>query len=131
MLLPETTPRGTPLVFRRWTPDTPLVAGRFNTWHPDAEALAPQLLLVPLLAFDDRLMRLGYGGGYYDRTLAALPGCRAIGFAYARQQVAFIPTGPFDVPLDAIVTEAGVLTKEGQGSALDPQRVRGPFDPIT
>ncbi|MGI4978122.1 MAG: 5-formyltetrahydrofolate cyclo-ligase [Janthinobacterium lividum] len=114
VLLPETTPRGTPLVFRRWTPDTPMVAGRFGTSHPDSEAADPQLLLVPLLAFDDRLMRLGYGGGYYDRTLAGLPGCRAIGFAYARQQVASIPTGPFDMPLDAIVTEAGILTRHEQ-----------------
>jgi len=65
-----------------------------------------------LLAFDARLMRLGYGGGYYDRTLAALPGCRAIGFAYARQQVGAVPTGVFDVPLDAIVTEAGVLRQD-------------------
>lgn len=110
VLLPETTPRGTPLVFRRWAPGAVIVPGRFGTLHPDAEVASPDLLLVPLLAFDARLMRLGYGGGYYDRTLAGLPGCRAIGFAYARQQVASIPAGPFDVPLDAIVTEAGVLT---------------------
>ncbi len=124
VLLPETTPRGTPLVFRRWTPDTSLVAGRFGTAHPDAEAMDPELLLVPLLAFDDRLMRLGYGGGYYDRTLAGLPGCRAIGFAYARQQVAAIPCGPFDVPLDAIVTEDGVLA--GEGSPGSAQTRKGP-----
>ncbi len=131
VLLPETTPRGHPLMFRRWTPDTPLVAGRFGTSHPDSEALDPELLLVPLLAFDDRLMRLGYGGGYYDRTLAALPGCRAIGFAYARQQVAAIPCGAFDVPLDAIVTEAGVLTQEGSaGLCPDPPGASRPWTGI-
>ena len=111
VLLPQTTPRGQPLVFRRWHPGATMLAGRFGTVHPDSEAATPGLLLVPLLAFDDRLMRLGYGGGYYDRTLAGLPGCEAIGFAYARQQVAAVPTGAFDVPLDAIVTEAGVLRR--------------------
>ncbi len=112
VLLPETTPRGQPLVFRRWHPGATMLPGRFGTCHPDGEALAPGLLLVPLLAFDDRLMRLGYGGGYYDRTLAGLAGCRAVGFAYARQQVGAVPTGTFDVPLDAIVTEAGVLRRD-------------------
>ncbi len=112
VVLPETTPRGQSLVFRHWHPDATMLAGRFGTRHPDGEAVTPGLLLVPLLAFDARLMRLGYGGGYYDRTLAALPGCRAIGFAYARQQVGAVPTGVFDVPLDAIVTEAGVLRQD-------------------
>ena len=89
-----------------------MLAGRFGTRHPESEVMAPGLLLVPLLAFDDRLMRLGYGGGYYDRTLAGLPGCEAVGFAYARQQVGAVPTGDFDVPLDAIVTETAVLRRE-------------------
>ncbi len=110
VLLPETTPRGQALAFRRWWPGAPMIAGRFGTSHPEGEAGEPGLLLVPLLAFDARLGRLGYGGGYYDRTLAGLPDARAIGFAYARQQVPEVPSGPFDVALDAVVTEAGVLT---------------------
>ncbi len=117
VLLPETTPRGQPLVFRRWRPGATMPSGRFGTCHPDGEAATPGLVLVPLLAFDDRLMRLGYGGGYYDRTLAGLAGCQAIGFAYARQQVGAVPAGAFDVPLDAIATEAGVLRRARKGQA--------------
>ena len=121
VLLPETTPRGQALVFRRWHPGATMLPGRFGTCHPDGEALAPGLLLVPLLAFDDRLMRLGYGGGYYDRTLAGLAGCTAVGFAYARQQVGAVPSGAFDVPLDAIVTEAGVLRRDAEAGGRGRQ----------
>jgi 5-formyltetrahydrofolate cyclo-ligase len=71
--------------------------------------VTPDLLLVPLLAFDHRGHRLGYGGGYYDRTLAALPHATAIGCAYAAQQVDDLPATAQDVPLHAIATERGVL----------------------
>ncbi len=108
VLLPQTTPRGSPLLFRRWTPGADMLAGRFATCHPDGAPGVPQALLVPLLAFDARCHRLGYGGGYYDRTLAALPGARSIGYAWAAQQVAAVPVGPNDRALDAVVTEAGV-----------------------
>ena len=68
----------------------------------------PELLLVPLLAFDDHGYRLGYGGGYYDRTLAALSRARAIGIAYAGQRMDFLPHDAHDYPLDAILTETGL-----------------------
>jgi 5-formyltetrahydrofolate cyclo-ligase len=70
--------------------------------------VTPDLLLVPLLAFDAHGYRLGYGGGYYDRTLAMLPKVRAIGIAYAGQRMDFLPHDAHDLPLDAILTENGL-----------------------
>jgi 5-formyltetrahydrofolate cyclo-ligase len=107
--LPVTPPRGYPLDFRRWTPGAAMMPGRFGTVHPDGEPLVPGLVLVPLLAFDRRCFRLGYGGGYYDRTLAALPGATAIGCAYALQEVKDVPVEPHDIRLHAIATERGVI----------------------
>jgi 5-formyltetrahydrofolate cyclo-ligase len=68
----------------------------------------PDILLVPLLAFDDHGYRLGYGGGYYDRTLAAIRRARAIGIAYAGQRMDFLPHDAHDYPLNAILTETGL-----------------------
>ncbi len=107
--LPVTPPRGHPLDFRRWTPGAAMLAGRFGTVYPDGEPLVPGLVLVPLLAFDRRCFRLGYGGGYYDRTLAALPGATAIGCAYALQEMKDVPVEPHDIRLHAIATERGVI----------------------
>ena len=109
VLLPETPPRGQPLTFRRWQPSTSLQSGRFGTQYPDGPEATPDVLLVPLLAFDARCHRLGYGGGYYDRTIAGLPGIRTIGCAFAAQQVDAVPVLPHDIPLDAVATEAGIL----------------------
>lgn len=105
--------RGLPLRFRRWTPDTPLVEGPFGARIPaEGAEIVPEVLIVPLVAFDAAGARLGYGGGFYDRTLAALRGAGpvlAVGFAYAAQEAASrLPVEPTDQPLDAIVTEAGV-----------------------
>ncbi|MFT9366938.1 MAG: 5-formyltetrahydrofolate cyclo-ligase [Gluconobacter sp.] len=108
VLLPETTPKGFPLIFRRWTPASSMIAGRFGTSHPEDEIDVPDLVLVPFLAFDRFGYRLGYGGGYYDRTLAAL-NVPAIGFGFAGQQIDAVPTGPYDIPLKTIVTECGVI----------------------
>jgi 5-formyltetrahydrofolate cyclo-ligase len=115
LALPVTTPRGQPLVFRRWRFGDPLVPGRFDTSVPpeSAPTVTPDALLVPLLAFDAGGLRLGYGGGYYDRTLAGLPGAWALGVAFAGQQVAKVPAGAHDVPLHGIATEAGFLRTEG------------------
>lgn len=110
LALPVTTPRGQPLVFRPWSPGTEMARGVFGTQHPAAgEAVEPDWLIVPLLAFDRRCARLGYGGGYYDRTLAALPGAVAIGVAYAAQEVPEVPIGPHDVPLHAVATERELI----------------------
>jgi len=112
ILLPETPKRGNPLIFRRWTPTTPMIAERFGTHRPDGPIGTPALLLVPLLAFDRSGNRLGYGGGFYDRTLATLPGARTIGCAYAAQELDAVPTTDYDARLDAIATERGVIVCE-------------------
>jgi len=113
LLLPETTLQGHKLVFRRWRWGKPLVPGRFGTWHPLGEAAAPDVVLAPMLAWDGQGRRLGYGGGYYDRTLGGLPGALRLGCAFAGQFVAVVPAGPGDQRLDAVATELGV-TRFGQ-----------------
>ena len=125
VLLAETTPPGQPLRFRTWHPDAVLTAGRHGTCHPEGPAADPELLFVPLLAWDRRMGRLGYGGGYFDRTLAVLPDAVAIGIGLCRQEVAAVPTGPYDVPLDAVLTERGLVLPEGKTFAdLVPGRHR-------
>lgn len=109
LALPETPPAGQGLIFRGWTPDTPLRKGRFGTQYPDTPTLEPDFLFIPLLAFDSRGHRLGYGGGYYDRTIAALPSAFRLGCAYAIQQVETVPTEPTDQILHAIATERAVI----------------------
>ena len=116
--LPVTPKRGQPLAFRRWRPGDALARGPVGTSQPrpDAEALTPGYLLVPLLAFDRRGHRLGYGAGYYDRTLASLPDATAVGVAYACQELDEVPAGPDDVALSAIATEAGLIRPEAGGT---------------
>jgi 5-formyltetrahydrofolate cyclo-ligase len=102
------------LVFRRWTPGEALEQGPFATRHPaaTAPAVVPGLVLVPLLAFDGEGFRLGYGGGYYDRTLALLRGAgrvTALGLAYASQRVPSVPHDGHDQRLDGVVTEEGLM----------------------
>ncbi|MGD9919313.1 MAG: 5-formyltetrahydrofolate cyclo-ligase [Paenirhodobacter sp.] len=103
-----------PLIFRRWTPEARLVEGPFGAMVPEEGAeVVPRVLIVPLVAFDRRGFRLGYGGGFYDRTLERLRArgpVTAIGFAFAAQELPEVPTEPTDQPLDLIVTEKGVIT---------------------
>jgi len=105
---------GQPLRFARWTPDMALVEGAFGAYIPAApDWLVPGVLIVPLVAFTAQGHRLGYGGGFYDRTLERLRAERAtlaIGFAYAEQEAPSLPTEPTDQPLDMIVTQDGVVT---------------------
>ena len=101
------------LAFRAWVPGSPLAAGRYGIPVPPetAEIVRPQLVLVPLLAYDGAGGRLGYGAGYYDRALAALRRdgpVVAMGVAYAGQEMASVPTEAHDQPLDMILTEDGV-----------------------
>ena len=112
--LPVTGRIGTPLTFRRWTPDAVMVPGRMEIPEPpaDAETVVPDLLFVPLAAFDRRGHRIGYGAGFYDRTLAALRAEKdiaAIGLAYAAQEVLFVPADDHDEPLDMVITEKDVI----------------------
>ena len=109
IVLPETPKRGNPLIFRIWHPGVTMIAERFGTLRPDGEILLPDFLLVPLLAFDRRGYRVGYGAGYYDRTLAGLPGRLRLGVAYAAQELDEVPAGPYDERLDAVATERGVI----------------------
>ena len=105
VVLPDTPDRPAPLVFRRWRPGCAMRRGRFATLVPDAPELVPELLLVPLLGFDRHLYRLGQGGGFYDRTLAALPGVAAIGIGTEAALLDSVPVGPHDIALDAVATE--------------------------
>jgi 5-formyltetrahydrofolate cyclo-ligase len=115
-VLPVMGDNQAPLRFHRWSPGDPLHPGPFGTQQPasDAPQLAPQLLLLPLLAFDAAGHRLGYGGGYYDRTLKARRGAgpealpvTAVGLAFAGQMVETVPVAATDEPLDWVVTQTG------------------------
>jgi 5-formyltetrahydrofolate cyclo-ligase len=114
VVLPHTPPRGQPLVFRRWQPGAVMIAEAFGTHRPDGPILTPTTLLVPLLAFDRFGHRLGYGAGYYDRTLAELPGARVIGCAFSAQELDAVPVGEYDAPLHAVATELGVILFTGK-----------------
>lgn len=101
-----------PLEFHRWQPQDRLVRGVFDILTPDHHTpiVDPDVLLLPLLAFDERGMRLGYGGGYYDRTIPAIRSRKAlmtVGIAYAAQEVMRVPNDRYDQRLEWIVTEAG------------------------
>jgi 5-formyltetrahydrofolate cyclo-ligase len=109
LALPETPPRGLALTFRRYNPGDALLPGRFGTVYPVGDVIAPDVILVPLLAFDAMGNRLGYGGGYYDRTFAAHPAAARIGCAFAAQEMRDVPTEPHDVTLHAIATERGIV----------------------
>ena len=109
--LPVVVGRGRPLEFRAWSPGAALVEAGFGTRAPpdDAERATPDVLLVPLLAFDDAGYRLGYGGGFYDLTLAALRAAGgqplAVGCAFAAQRLDALPFDATDQRLDWVVTE--------------------------
>lgn len=109
ILLPETPKRGNPLIFRHWHPGAAMIPERFGTLRPAGETGVPRVLYVPLLAFDRQGRRLGYGGGFYDRTLASLPAATAIGCAFAAQELDEVPAGDYDARLAAIATERGLI----------------------
>lgn len=102
-----------PLTFRRWTPESEMQIGAYGAGIPvDLVDMVPNILIVPLAAFDCDGYRLGYGGGFYDRTLEQLRlagPVTAIGFAYGAQEVDQVPRDATDQPLDLIVTENGVI----------------------
>jgi 5-formyltetrahydrofolate cyclo-ligase len=106
--------RGEPLVFRAWKPGEALIRGVLDIPVPpeDAPVVVPDVLFVPLLAFDRTGYRVGYGGGYYDRTLNALRAQKpilAVGLAFAVQEVEAVPREAFDERLDYVLTERGVI----------------------
>ncbi|TGN54969.1 5-formyltetrahydrofolate cyclo-ligase, partial [Paracoccus liaowanqingii] len=113
VVLPVVTGPARPLVFRLWQGGA-LLPGPFGTSHPpeSAPVLQPAVLIVPLAGFDAAGNRLGYGGGFYDRTLELLRKSgpvTALGLAFAVQELPRIPAEPFDQPLDLIVTDRGPI----------------------
>ena len=104
--VPVVVGRGRPLAFRRWTSGGRMVPGAFGAMIPAEDVpLVPDVLVVPLVGFTDAGDRLGYGGGFYDRTLAALPEADAVGLAFAAQRLDGIPCEPTDIRLRAIATD--------------------------
>ncbi len=110
--LPVIQGHGQPLLFREWTPGCGMIEGDFGALIPrGGEYLIPDVSIVPLVGFDQSGARLGYGGGFYDRTLALLRDAAdfvSVGFAFAGQELDAVPTDKFDQRLHAIVTEDGV-----------------------
>ena len=112
--VPVITGRAQPLRFREWSPGCTLIDGEFGARIPAEGAwIDPLVVIVPLVGFDARGYRLGYGGGFYDRTLALLRSHHpvlAIGFAFAAQELPEVPIDQYDQRLDVIVTDQGIRT---------------------
>lgn len=104
-----------PLLFQEWLPGGAMVDGPFGAAVPaEGAMLHPDILITPLLSFDAKCYRLGYGGGFYDRSFeqfAAVKPVLGIGFAYSAQEIRKVPRDRYDHRLDAIVTEVGVVTR--------------------
>jgi 5-formyltetrahydrofolate cyclo-ligase len=118
LALPVVSRRGQPLLMREWTFGEPLSAGVWGIREPEPEAqeVEPDILLVPLLAFDRAGYRVGYGGGYYDRTIARLRSRKpvlAVGLAFAAQEVSAVPATPRDARLDLVLTEREAIDWRG------------------
>ena len=113
--MPITPAPGNPLDFRLWATGDKLDDGPYDTKQPSVNApvCQPDVILAPMLAFDNACWRLGYGGGFYDRSIGGLRQAGhkvvAIGIAFAGQQVEQVPTGPYDMALDAVLTPDGLL----------------------
>jgi 5-formyltetrahydrofolate cyclo-ligase len=110
--LPHVTGKSAPMRFLRWSPGDALVSGPFGLLQPpdNAPPCQPDIALVPLIAFDSRLMRLGQGAGHYDRVLSILDNTLAIGIAWSVQMAPALLTDPWDVPMDAVLTEQSWIT---------------------
>lgn len=114
LALPVLAGESQPLIFRHWTQDTQLVRGPYGIFEPSSEAeeIEPDIVLVPLAAFDRAGHRIGYGGGYYDRTLERLRQSKkitAIGVGFSVQEIAQVPSSEHDARLDLMLTEKDLL----------------------
>lgn len=110
--LPLVETKAAPLIFRHWTPETKMVRGDWNIPVPpaDAKQVTPDIVLAPLVGWDGDYYRLGYGGGYFDRSLAVLePSPFKIGIGYATARLPTIYPQPHDIPMDLILTEEGAV----------------------
>jgi 5-formyltetrahydrofolate cyclo-ligase len=118
LALPVVAGKGKPLIMRAWAFGEPLAAGVWGIREPKPEApeVAPDILLVPLLAFDRQGHRIGYGAGYYDMTIAALRAQKpvtAVGIAFAAQEIDAVPITPRDARLDLVLTEREAIDFRG------------------
>lgn len=114
LALPAIASRGKPLIMRAWTFGEPLASGQWGIREPVPEApeVAPDILIVPLAAFDRVGHRIGYGAGYYDMTINALRAKKkiiAIGIAFAAQEIPHVPATERDARLDLVLTEREVI----------------------
>ena len=107
LALPFIGGRGKAMRFKQWRLNETLVKSPFDFLQPGAEApdAAPSIILVPLIGFDRDMNRLGQGAGHYDRIFTLLPNALRIGFAWSCQEIPAVPIDPWDVPLDAVLTE--------------------------
>ena len=114
--LPVVLAPKTPLIFREWHPGVELVVGKLDIPYPKSSAeLVPNTLLLPMNGFDEQGYRLGYGGGFFDRTLESLGKAKplAIGVSFELGAIATIQPQPWDIPMDYVVTERGVYRRDG------------------
>ena len=121
LALPKIAGRGKPLIMRAWQWGAPLEAGQWGIREPKADApeVDPDILLVPLLAFDRTGHRIGYGAGYYDMTIARLRSLKtvtAVGIAFAMQEIPAVPASERDAPLDLVLTENEVIAIKGRAA---------------
>lgn len=108
--LPVVVERGKPLLFRAWRKGEELARGIWNIPVPvAAREVEPDILVAPVVGYDSSCFRLGYGGGFFDRTLAKLPGRRVFGVGYASARIPTIHPLLHDIPMSAIVTEKGMV----------------------
>lgn len=116
IVLPVVVERGRPLTFREWMPGAPLERGIWNIPVPaeGAKELRPDIVLAPVVGFDDACYRLGYGGGYYDRTLASIANHpKTLGVGYEMSALPTIMPQPHDIAMQVVVTEARIATRTG------------------
>jgi 5-formyltetrahydrofolate cyclo-ligase len=114
LVLPHVVDRATPIRFLPWIPGEDLTQGPFGLRQPEPgrAELAPDVILTPLVGFDARLNRLGQGAAHYDRAFARFPDAWRVGVAWSVQEVPAIPTEIWDVPLQAVITEQGMIRHE-------------------
>lgn len=127
--LPVVVAPDEPMVFREWTPETRMTPGAYGIPVPvDGKTVIPEVVLAPLVGFDEQGYRLGYGGGFFDRTLAAMaPRPHAIGIGFELSRVPTIFPQESDVPMDYIVTEKGTYRREASGLVLERPSSRQPL----
>lgn len=114
--LPVVTAPGLPLTFRFWRRGDPLLRGIWNIPVPSDQAplVTPDIVIAPVVGFDPVCYRLGYGGGYYDRTLVQLPSTtRAVGVGYNAARIGSIYPQSYDIPMDIVITESGLNRPQG------------------